>query len=143
MILCIQLKLIKNILLNFRNLVLFKNSKSLHTDQHSAYSGPADVRIVTSLLVPHSTENPSPDAPNPFCTATATLWPALPLPPPGDQEVGRGVSGGQLLSVDTFCSVGNSCTKLRHTHSGMHCTQDIGEFPFVFCAVQANTARVK
>lgn len=28
----------RNILLNFRNLVLFKNSKSLHTDQHSASS---------------------------------------------------------------------------------------------------------
>lgn len=95
--------------------------------------------IVTSLLVSHSIENPSPDAPRPLLNYYGY---SVTSSPAEDKEVGWGIYGDQLLSVNTFYSVGNSYTMLCHTHSGMHRTQDTGELPFVVGVVQAYAAEV-
>ena len=133
------IKINKNILLNFRNLVLFKNSKSLHTDQHSASSELQMLGLHDCHFSPCVTQHRKPKS---WCSPTPSELLQLLCDPAEDKEVGWGIYGDQLLSVNTFYSVGNSYTMLCHTHSGMHRTQDTGELPFVVGVVQANAAEV-
>lgn len=121
--------------MNFRNLVLFKNSKSLHTDHHSAYSSNSrcpDFTIVTSLLVSRSVENPSPDTPQPLLNYSSY---SVTSPPPSR---GQGSEVGYLWRPAAVCEHVLRCGEFIYTKYATHfleCTVPRTQVSFPLCSV--------